>query len=202
MAVGTNPAAPPGPGKRPRRQAILDATLRLLRSGGPGAITHRAVAREAGVPLAATTYYFASKTELLAEALDQIAREELVRLQEMAGEIAALGVTGEAVVPQAAAAIAKRLSEDAGPILLQLEIYVEAARDPELQGVAKRRIAAFEGLAEAALRTGNPPDSKGAAKVFIAAVDGIMLHRLTTGEPPDVDEIEALLTRLLYALLR
>jgi DNA-binding transcriptional regulator YbjK len=180
----------------------LDATLRLLRSGGPGAITHRAVAREAGVPLAATTYYFASKSELLAEALDQIAREELVRLQQMASEIAALGVTGEAVVPQAAAAIAKRLSEDSGPILLQLEIYVEAARHPELQDVARRRIAAFEGLAEAALRTGNPHDSVGAAKVFMAAVDGIMLHRLTTGAPPDADEVEALLTRLLYALLR
>jgi DNA-binding transcriptional regulator YbjK len=160
------------------------------------------VAREADVPLAATTYYFASKTELLAEALDQIAREELVRLRAMASEIAALGVTGEEVVQQAAAAIAKQLSDDAGPILLQLEIYVEAARHPALQGVAKRRIAAFEALAEAALRTGNPTDPKVAAKVFMAGVDGIMLHRLSTGTRPDAAEIEVVLTRMLYALLR
>lgn len=148
------------------------------------------------------TYYFASKTELLAEALEQIAREELLRMQAMASEIAELGVADEAVVPQAAAAIARQLTEDAGPILLQLEIYVEAARRPELHGVARRRIAAFEALAGAALRTGNPSDPEAAAKVFMAAVDGIMLHRLTTGAPLDADEIEALLTRLLYALLR
>ncbi|MGZ4481779.1 MAG: TetR/AcrR family transcriptional regulator, partial [Gaiellales bacterium] len=44
-----------------RRQAILEATLRVIRDSGVHAVTLRAVAAEAGVPLAATTYYFESK---------------------------------------------------------------------------------------------------------------------------------------------
>ena len=47
-----------------RRAVILAATVRILRSRGLAAVTHRRVAEEADVPLAATTYYFSSKDEL------------------------------------------------------------------------------------------------------------------------------------------
>ena len=43
-----------------RKDEILAATLRLIGARGADAVTHRAVAEEAGVPLSATTYYFAS----------------------------------------------------------------------------------------------------------------------------------------------
>jgi len=57
-ATGTAPRpAPHGPA---RRRSILEATVRLLVRGGLAGVTHRAVAREADVPLAATTYYFRS----------------------------------------------------------------------------------------------------------------------------------------------
>jgi len=56
-----------------RRRAILDATLALVGREGTAAVTHRAVAAEAGVPLAATTYYFDSKEELIRDALTDAA---------------------------------------------------------------------------------------------------------------------------------
>jgi DNA-binding transcriptional regulator YbjK len=43
-------------------------------------ITHRAVAEEAVVPIAATTYYFASKEELIAEAFRLHAEKEARRV--------------------------------------------------------------------------------------------------------------------------
>jgi DNA-binding transcriptional regulator YbjK len=43
---------------RERREAILDATLRVIERDGVRGVRHRAVAKEAEVPLAATTYYF------------------------------------------------------------------------------------------------------------------------------------------------
>ena len=52
-----------------RREDLLRATLRLIGARGADAVTHRAVAEEAGVPLSATTYYFASKEELLEQSL-------------------------------------------------------------------------------------------------------------------------------------
>jgi DNA-binding transcriptional regulator YbjK len=202
MAVGSpDPAARPGRDQRPRRQAILDATLRLLRSGGPGAITHRAVAREAGVPLAATTYYFASKDHLLAEALDELATEELRRLEAITRELREARGTGDPV-PAAAAAIAHRLVQDVDPILLQFEIYVEAARRPGIGTAARARVDAFERLAEEALREAGATQPEAAAKLFIAAVDGLVLHRLASTSPPDAAEIQELLTELLTGLLR
>ena len=48
-----------------RREEILRAALRLIGSRGMHHVTHRDVAAEAGVPLGSTTYYFATKEELL-----------------------------------------------------------------------------------------------------------------------------------------
>ena len=44
-----------------RREAILRATIAVVGELGPDALTHRAVAERAGVPLSATTYYFVAK---------------------------------------------------------------------------------------------------------------------------------------------
>ena len=67
-----------------RRQAILEAALRLISERGVDAVSHRAVAEEAGVPLASTTYYFESLDELLEGALRLFVDEEAARLTELA----------------------------------------------------------------------------------------------------------------------
>ncbi len=53
---------------RPVRERILRATLRLIADEGVDAVTHRAVARRAGVSLGSTTHHFSSRTDLLREA--------------------------------------------------------------------------------------------------------------------------------------
>ena len=45
------------------------ATLALIGEHGSDAVTHRAVAGARGLPLSATTYWFASKEDLLQEAV-------------------------------------------------------------------------------------------------------------------------------------
>ena len=56
-------------GTRPRgeqtRQKILDATLNVIAREGIGGTTHRSVAKEAGVQLSLTTYYFRDLNELI-----------------------------------------------------------------------------------------------------------------------------------------
>ncbi len=51
-----------------RREQVVTAATELLRAGGPGAVSHRAVAARAGASLSATTYYFAGLDDLLAAA--------------------------------------------------------------------------------------------------------------------------------------
>ena len=48
-----------------RKSQIIDATVFVIARAGTGAVTHRAVAKEANVPLAATTYYFSSPSSPL-----------------------------------------------------------------------------------------------------------------------------------------
>ena len=54
-------------GEQTRRQ-ILEAALRVIAEQGYRALTHRAVAKEAGVNLSLTTYYFKDLGEMLSEA--------------------------------------------------------------------------------------------------------------------------------------
>lgn len=54
-------------GSEQRRQAILDAALRIIVRDGVRAVRHRAVAAEAGVPLSATTYYFKDIQDLITD---------------------------------------------------------------------------------------------------------------------------------------
>lgn len=51
-----------------RRRQILEATMRIIVRDGVRGVRHRAVAAEAEVPLAATTYYFKDIHELIADA--------------------------------------------------------------------------------------------------------------------------------------
>ena len=55
-------------GSEQRRRAILEAVLRIIVRDGIRAVRHRAVAKEAGVPLSATTYYFKDIHDLIADA--------------------------------------------------------------------------------------------------------------------------------------
>ncbi len=61
----TSAATPKGARRRSR---LIEAAGELLLEGGFDAVRHRAVAERAQLPLASTTYYFASLDDLMAEA--------------------------------------------------------------------------------------------------------------------------------------
>ena len=86
-----SPAKRPGTVRssgRERRQQILEAVLRLIARQGIRAVRHRAVAKEAGVPLAATTYYFENIQALLKEAFVYFAETKGRYLQEYQHQMA------------------------------------------------------------------------------------------------------------------
>src|ERR1044071_9508632 len=70
-----------------RRGEILEAALRVIGRSGREAVTHRAVAEEAGVPLGSTTYYFDSRDDLLGQALEHVARKEADRYAKLGEEL-------------------------------------------------------------------------------------------------------------------
>src|SRR6476660_7553581 len=60
-----------------RRAALLEAAAQLTAEVGADAVTHRAVAARAGVPLSTTSYFFSSIDELVTEALRMGATERV-----------------------------------------------------------------------------------------------------------------------------
>lgn len=55
----------------------MSAAVALLAEGGFVAISHRAVAARAGLPLAATTYYYRSRDDLVTHAFARLVEREL-----------------------------------------------------------------------------------------------------------------------------
>src|SRR5690606_21378739 len=63
-----------------RRQAILDAAMRIIIREGVRAVRHRAVAAEAEVPLSATTYYFKDISDLITDTFALYVERSAARL--------------------------------------------------------------------------------------------------------------------------
>lgn len=186
-----------------RRRAILNAALRILGRDGPAGLTHRRVAREAGVPLAATTYYFSSKDDLLEEALRTFAGEEAARLEAQAKAIVEAGrLTPADLAAALAAVLTEQLRDEGNQMVAKFEVYLEASRRPELRATAEHWIAAFTRLAESALEQAGAKDAPAVARVLVAAVDGLLLQHLATSGPvPGVELFEQRLEKLIAALL-
>jgi DNA-binding transcriptional regulator YbjK len=71
-------------GSENRRLLILEAALRIVVREGVRGIRHRAVAKEAGVPLAATTYYFKDIQELINDTFTLYAEKALLIVNQFA----------------------------------------------------------------------------------------------------------------------
>jgi DNA-binding transcriptional regulator YbjK len=198
------PAPVTVPGARPRgaarRRAIVQAALSLLGREGAGAITHRAVAAEAGVPLAATTYYFRTKDELVVDAFALAMTEDVAAL----GAVEQPGAGAADDVPAVAAWLGRLLLSDLGTDratqLVLFELEIEAARRPELTALARAWTDAYVRAVAPALARLGSPDPDRDAWIVVTALEGMSLDLLATGEP-DRDTALVAVERLLRALV-
>ncbi len=184
-----------------RKAEIVRATLRLIGARGTDAVTHRAVAREAGVPLSATTYYFDSKDELLQQALLLAAREETERLEGLVLELAPLSLSVEEWATAVAAQIASEIHGEPALHIALFELGLEAARTEALRGELARWQEAHVRLAEMGCRAVGSADPALDARIVVSTLVGLMLQQLTTRRPDFEDEVlRPVLTRLFGRL--
>lgn len=168
-----------------RRQRIIDGAIRVVRARGIGAVSHRAVAAEADVPLGSTTYHFASLDDLLVAALWQVchawtADEDWRRhLRPDAPLVDGLVHYME-----------EYLRGDPGRVRLEYELYLAALRREALQPVAARWQDEMVELLSR--RTAD----RATARALVAVIDGLMLQHLLTGRPFDSADARAALARV------
>jgi len=177
MARGlVKPAPPTLPQAERRRRAILDATLRVISTGGVDAVTHRRVAAEADVALGSTTYYFASREELLREAFRHYLSEVTSAIESLGREKPFKGAKG---IAEALTELARREFSEPALVLAEYELVLYAARDP----VLAQDFNAYEQRLEAQLA--GPLEHLGAerpvdaARTVIELMRGFELEQLT-----------------------
>jgi DNA-binding transcriptional regulator YbjK len=182
----------------PRREAILDAALAVIAARGTEEVTHRSVAAGAGVPLGSTTYYFASRDDLVREAFRRYVARVFALLAEMLADSRPSDAAG---LVDFLVEVARREVSGRWTVIVEYELVLRAARDPELAAdFHQYERALASGLAESLERLGAPQPFD-AARTLIALVRGFELDGLTR---PDADpsDLERRLRPIVEAALR
>lgn len=170
-----------------RRRAIVEAAAALIADRGVVDITHRQVARAAGVPLGATTYYFASLADLVEAALLHHGEEIDAQLREMAAVFAQHGATP----PVLAATLAEYLA-DRPRVRADSALYFAGTFDPALRPLALRWYDGFVAVLEAHL-------PRATAVALAVLTDGASAHALLHDQPLSAAELEAMAAGLIGA---
>jgi TetR/AcrR family transcriptional regulator, regulator of biofilm formation and stress response len=187
---------------RRRRDALLDAAIRLLEQGGFAAVSHRAVAERAGLPLAATTYYFRSRDDLVRQAFARLIDHELAAQTD---QLAACTerLTDNTPAAVAAALVAVLLPDDDADRVRQLalwELYLQAAREPALRELARSWTDGCRAMTAGLLRSTGYPHEAEDARLVLATVEGLIIEALVEGRPDGVPVLAGTLARVLAAL--
>jgi TetR/AcrR family transcriptional regulator, regulator of biofilm formation and stress response len=190
------PSKPTQERSRNRREALLTAAIDLLAEGGPRAVTHRAIAAKAGLPVAATTYYFESIQQLTDEALARHVAGRVDELETIVARAVDVGRSAEEIGALIAISLADRAPD---VVIAQFEIYLEAARSEAMRAPVREALDKFEDYAARVLALLGAPDPVRSAPAFLALVDGFALHRLARPRSREV-EIDGL-RRAMRALL-
>ena len=168
---------PAGSGKN--RQALLEAAIRCLAQRGYSRTTSRDLAAAAGANLAAITYHYGSKEELLQQALLEGFRRWFDSL--VSDTLAADEAPGTDLVPRLAGALEDSLESNRGLALAFLEALAEADHSPRLRRqLAKSYRDARAGLGPllAAALVLDAATAEDLASAMIAVADGLLIQWL------------------------
>jgi DNA-binding transcriptional regulator YbjK len=193
--------AAPEPAQVAKEHALLDATLRLLGRGGLAAVTHRAVAVEAGVSLGVVTYRYPTIDLLLASALEHLCEVDLEDLTALADELQTRAFDPEAWAAAFAKTIAGNIRKEREREIAGFELMLAGARHAPLRRACRKTDEAYRRLAELVLRAAGSRDPERHARILVAAILGLELKHLSDPRPHFEDELAAALRELVSGLV-
>lgn len=180
------------------RERIVSAALYLIGEVGAAELDHRMLASAAGVSLARTTYYFASRTEIIRAAYELLVQQDAeqlaARIASAAGENTALG--------DALAAAVELMTDDLGACrkrtLAWLELALEAGRDVQAQPTFDALLSGRINYFSHVLGIDGRSAPLVRARLFVSGYLGIVLRFASTSEEvPPREVLQSRLDRLL-----
>jgi len=176
-----------------KREQILDASVRVFGTGGAAAVTHRAVAKVARVPLGSTTYYFTDREDLLLQTMAYARASEAVRLAAIVDAL-----DGTLTIERSIEVLTEMFFDKtvADPLydLALFEMFMEATRNAAVRDEARAWSAMIGSLVDRVL----PPSHddvprESVVQIVACLVDGLMLEAVSNGELTVTDLADRLL---------
>jgi AcrR family transcriptional regulator len=164
-----------------RRDAIVGAALAVMLREGIAATTVRDVAAEMGTSSGLIHHYYASMDDLLAEAFERAAADDLRSTVEATGD-------GAPVHRLAAFLASYNRADDDSAMQLWLDAWAEAARRPALQQTSRRLNEAWQTLLSGIIADGVADgtlacdDAGAAAWRLLSMLDGLALQTVAHGD--------------------
>lgn len=201
-----------------RRRDILEAALRIVVREGVRGIRHRAVAREAQVPLAATTYYFKDIDELIVDTFTLYTEKALGVVTEFTRQfyqpLAASGghdlrsAEGQALlssylVEQLTGYLCDQVVAQRDMRIVEQAFRYEAIVNPNIRTLARiHRQALFDKAVEFFTTVASSGQPQADAEILIALFHSLEYGALLAdGDHPDLSFIRVTLQHYLALLL-
>jgi DNA-binding transcriptional regulator YbjK len=199
MATSTPAHSSPRPRGAARREALLEAVLRIVAEVGPDAVTHRRVAEVAELPLASTTYWFESKEHLLTAALELAAERDTARLLEYAADAMRADVDPLDAAVSAIVECADGGSQASrGSLIATFALLLEAARRPAMREISRRWTEVYLLTLSRLMEAAGSSRPREDAELLLGAADGLLIEQLAIGAE---DDLRPRLRRLATALV-
>ncbi|MBB4662277.1 TetR/AcrR family transcriptional regulator [Conexibacter arvalis] len=160
-----------------RREAIVAAAVEVIAEHGLGNASHRLIAERADVPLGSTTYYFPTRGDLVASALEKNLRDWARELERWADALT------RDPFPATLVSLAASYLADRARAVVEYELYIAAAREPELRELVRQWLELLE-------RQLSPIAREGRARAIAMLVDGAIVRAVALDRPLDGEALE------------
>lgn len=165
-----------------KREQILDASVRVFGTGGASAVTHRAVAKVAHVPLGSTTYYFTDRDDLLLQTMAHAREAEAVRLASIVDALHEVPDVDRALDVLTEMFFDKTVADPLYDLAL-FEMFMEATRNGVVRNEARAWSRMIGELVDRVLPPTDPVVPRDMAVQIVAClVDGLMLEAVSNAE--------------------
>nr|WP_281728207.1 TetR family transcriptional regulator [Cellulomonas denverensis] len=160
----------------------MEAAVRVVGTGGLGAMTHRAVADEAGVPLGSTTYYFRDRDDLLRQTMQHAIEVEAGRMAAIVDRAPQTPSVDGSVALLTEIFLDKSVADPLYDLAL-FELFLEATRNPVAREQTQRWTTLIAGIVDRVLPATTPQVPRSTVVQVVAAlIDGLMLEAASNRE--------------------
>ena len=195
-----SPAGARAENSRRIREAMAEATVRIVAREGVGAVTHRRVAAEAGVALSSTTWHFATKAEILAAGLRWAAHREVEGIAAIAVRLGDADFDPSHWADALGDWLVAQVTTDRELAVALYRLQVELLGTPGALEVHREWGEGLRAVGERVLAHSSSSTPAIDLRLVVGALDGLRIGALSSGEQ-DVEYLRLAIRRQLRALL-